>query len=191
MTTRRASPPPPSDPGPLVAIGILTRPHGLKGEMCLNYYADSLEWLDGPIWLRAGESAPARPAKIAGMRLQRGQVLVRLEGVEDRNAAEGLRNLTVLMPESMLPESDDDTLYLHDLMGLDVVLDTTGETIGKLAHVHFIGGQELWVIEAPGGKEILFPAVPDFVNRVDLEHKLIRVSPPPGLLELYTAEASR
>ena len=176
---------------PLVPIGVLTRAHGLKGEVGLNYYADSLEWLDGPVWARAGETGAPRRIKVAGFRMHNDQVLVRLDGVNDRTAAEQLRGLTLLMPESLLPESDEETLYLHDLLGLNVLLHSTGEKLGVLAHVDFIGGQELWVIAAPEGKEILFPAVPEFVDQVDLAQGLIRISPPPGLLELYTAEASR
>jgi len=65
-----------------------------------------------------------------------------------------------------------------------VLLHATGEMIGALANVDFAGGQELWVIETPDGKEILFPAVPDFVDAVDLERGIIRISPPPGLLDL-------
>ena len=191
MRMRRPySPASASDPGPLIAIGMLTRAHGLKGEVCLNYYAQSLEWLNGPIWLQAGDTHPPHPARVADVRMHQSRVLIRLEGVEDRGAAEQLRGLTVFMPESALPESDEDSLYLHDLMGSDVWLHATGEPIGTLAQVSFIGGQELWTIEASGGKEILFPAVPDFVDAVDLEHKIIRISPPPGLLELYAAGAS-
>jgi 16S rRNA processing protein RimM len=157
----------------------------LQGEVCLVYYAESLEWLNGPVWLRSVDAEPARQAKATGARLHRGKVLIRLEGVADRAAAEQLRGLTVLVPESMLPESDENTLYLHDLMGMSVLEHASGKPIGALAHVRFIGGQELWAIASPDGKEILFPAVPDFVDAVDLEHKIIRISPPPGLLDLY------
>jgi 16S rRNA processing protein RimM len=188
MTGRRPSPPASaSDPGPLLVIGTLARAHGLQGEICLNYYAESPEWLNGPLWLRAKDTEPARRIRVAGMRLHRGRVLIRLEGVEDRTAAEQLRGLTVLMPESRLPESDAETMYLHDLIGLDVLLHAGGERLGVRAGVSFIGGQELWDIEAPDGKEILFPGVPDFVDVVELEHKIIRISPPPGLLDLYVA----
>ena len=179
-----------ADSEPFLIIGELTRAHGLKGEVCLNYYAESLEWLHGSIWLRGGDTEPPRQARVTGMRVHGGQVLIRLEGVENRAAAEQVRGLTVLMPASMLPESDEDNLYLHDLIGLNVLLDATGEPIGALAHVNFIGGQELWSIEAPDGKEILFPAVPDFVASVDLAHRIIRISPPRGLLELYAAGES-
>lgn len=180
-----------SAPGELTVIGVLTHAHGIKGEISLNYYAESPEWLDGEIWLRAGDDGTPRPAKVAARRMHNGQLLVRFEGVNDRTEAERLRGLTVLIPEELLPESDEDTLYLHDLLGLDVLLHESGAKIGVLAHVDFIGGQELWSIEAPDGKEILFPAVPEFVNAVDLEQQVVRISPPPGLLELYTADSAR
>ena len=169
----------------LIEIGLLGRAHGIKGEISLHYYADSLEWLEGPLWLRAGESGALRPARAVSFRSHNGQILVRFEGVADRTAAEHLRGVTLLMPESSLPESDEDDPYLHDLLGLRIVLHESNEPVGILAHVDFVGEQELWVIESPDGREILFPAVPEFVDAVDFERKLIRVSPPPGLLELY------
>ncbi len=76
-------------------------------------------------------------------------------------------------------------MYLNDLMGLSVVLDTTGETLGVLEHVLFHGEQEVWSIQTPAGKEILLPAVPEFVADIDLDAEVIRITPPEGLLELY------
>lgn len=192
MKNRVASPAPhAAPPGELVPIGVLTRPHGLKGELCLDYYADSTEWLEGSIWLRGNEHTLPRPGKVAGMRRHQGQLLVRIEGFADRTAAEHLRGTTLLIPESALPESDADNLYLHDLIGLAVHLAATDERIGVLAHVDFVGEQELWIIEGPSGNEILFPAVPEFVTEVALEQGIIRITPPSGLLELYTADAAR
>ena len=127
-------------PADLVEIGTLARPHGIRGEIRVNYYADSLELL-------------------------RGQ--------------------TLLIPESALPELDEDEVYLHDMLGLSVVLDATGQKLGVLDHVHFHGEQELWSILTQEGKEILLPAVPEFVADIDLDTEIIRITPPEGLLELY------
>ena len=127
-------------PADLVEIGTLARPHGIRGEIRVNYYADSLELL-------------------------RGQ--------------------TLLIPESALPELDEDEVYLHDMLGLSVVLDATGQKLGVLDHVLFHGEQELWSILTPEGKEILLPAVPEFVADIDLDTEIIRITPPEGLLELY------
>ncbi len=185
MTQRSSSPAVPLPDEALIEIGLVGRAHGIKGEVVLQYYADSCDWLDGPLWLGAGESGPVRPVTVASRREHKGQLLVRFVGAEDRTAAEQLRGLSLLLPESLLPDSDEESLYLHDLLGLEVVLHSSGELVGVLAQVDFTGEQELWVIESSDGREILFPAVPEFVDRVDLERRQIRVSPPPGLLELY------
>ena len=68
---------------------------------------------------------------------------------------------------------------------LSVVLDATGEQLGTLDHVLFHGEQEVWSILTPDGKEILLPAVPEFVADIDLDAEIIRITPPEGLLELY------
>lgn len=96
-----------------------------------------------------------------------------------------LRGQTLLIPESALPELDEDEVYLHDMLGLSVVLDATGQKLGVLDHVLFHGEQELWSILTPEGKEILLPAVPEFVADIDLDTEIIRITPPEGLLELY------
>lgn len=103
----------------------------------------------------------------------------------DRTAAEFLRGQTLLIPESALPELDEDEVYLHDMLGLSVVLDATGQKLGVLDHVLFHGEQELWSILTPEGKDILLPAVPEFVADIDLDTEIIRITPPEGLLELY------
>jgi 16S rRNA processing protein RimM len=167
-----------------VAIGHILRPHGLKGELVLDYYADSRQWLAGPLWLRARERDPAIPTGVSGIRAVRGRLFARLDGVADRDAAERLRGMTLLMAASDLPESAEDEPYLHELPGMDVLLHASGEKLGVLTGLDPTG-QELWIITGVRGNEILFPAVPEFVNSIDTRRGVIRISPPPGLLELY------
>ena len=176
-------------PADLVEIGTLARPHGIRGEIRVNYYADSLELLRGDVvYLQAGNKPP-RKMEIDTVRMHQGTPLIRFVEAPDRTAAEFLRGQTLLIPESALPELDEDEVYLHDMLGLSVVLDATGQKLGVLDHVLFHGEQELWSIPGdPGrasGHEILFPAVPEFVADIDLDTEIIRITPPEGLLELY------
>ena len=172
-------------PADLVEIGTLARPHGIRGEIRVNYYADSLELLRGDVvYLQAGNKPP-RKMEIDTVRMHQGTPLIRFVAAPDRTAAEFLRGQTLLIPESALPELDEDEVYLHDMLGLSVVLDATGQKLGVLDHVLFHGEQELWSILTPEGKEILLPAVPEFVADIDLDTEIIRITPPEGLLELY------
>lgn len=186
----------------LISLGRLARAHGIKGEIRVEYDAESPELLDLPLFMRAGNAVP-RPVTLAGFRYWKDQLIIRIEGVNDRSAAEMMRGYELLIRESDLPEADPDEPYLRDIIGLDIVLDSNGEHLGVLEDVFFPADQEIWVIraqnpkkegdstESPADYEILFPAVPEFVTDIDLDKGIIRIEPPQGLLELYEPSAPK
>ena len=184
----------------LVVLGRLGPPHGTRGEIRAEYYAESPLLLEKPLLLQAGRARP-RPVKVAAWRYWQERLILKLEGVDDRSAAELLRGQELLMEGELLPEADDDEAYLHDMIGLPVFAreaEGSARPIGVLEHVLFPAGQEIWSIRAykegeyapessqrASGHEILFPAVPEFVDDIDLDAGRILISPPSGLLELY------
>ena len=170
--------------GPLIEIGRVTRCHGIRGEVRIESWAESLDLFSGPLWLSDGRHEAVK-REVASLRAQQGAVLVRFEGVENRTAAEGVRGLTVLVPTASLPDLDEGEVYLHELEGLTVIDDASGKVIGVLQRVEQNVEQELWLIESLDGKEILFPAVKEFVGHMDLQAGSVRILPPPGLLEIY------
>ncbi len=170
----------------LVVLGRLAKPHGVKGDIRVDYYADSADLLNKPLMLRAGRFAP-RPIRVRDWHLWKDQLILGIEGCNDRSAAEQLRGQELLIDASFLPEPEEDEPYLRDLIGLSVRLED-GTTVGELEDVDFPAGQEMWVIRAPeesGGYEILFPAVPEFVRDIDLSEGTATIAPPEGLLDLY------
>lgn len=175
----------------LVVLGRLTKPHGVKGDIRVEYYADSSELLEKPLMLRAGRFAP-RPVRIRDWHLWRDQLILSIEGCNDRSAAEQLRGQELLIDASFLPEAEEDEPYLRDLIGLSVRLED-GTVVGELEDIDFPAGQEMWSIRAPeaeGGHEILFPAVPEFVLDIDLSAGTATIAPPEGLLDLYRSGGS-
>ena len=174
----------------LVVLGRLMKPHGIKGAIRVEYYAESPELLEKPLMLRAGRFAP-RPVRIREWSLWKDQLILTIEGVNDRTQAEQMRGQDLLIDASHLPEAEEDEPYLRDLLGLAVKLEN-GEVIGELEDIDFPAGQEMWVIRAPeseGGYEILLPAVPEFVLDIDLDAEVVTIAPPEGLLELYRGDA--
>ena len=175
----------------LVVLGRLAKPHGVKGDIRVDYYADSADLLDKPLMLRAGHFAP-RPIRVRDWHLWKDQLILGIEGCNDRSAAEQLRGQELLIDASFLPEADEDEPYLRDLIGLSVRLED-GTLVGELESVDFPAGQEMWSIRAPeneGGYEILFPAVPEFVLDIDLSAETVTIAPPEGLLDLYREGAA-
>ncbi len=171
-----------------VQIGLITRPHGLRGEVCVISYADSPFLMQGQIFLQA-PGGPCVPYTVQGTRRHRGVDLLLLEGVLDRTAAEKLRQHKVCVPRQMLPPLDTDELYMEDLLGATVILHEENSLLGTLHGFQSpTPEQEIWVIRTPDGKEVLFPAVEEFINNVDLDTRSIRISPPPGLLDIYLSD---
>ncbi len=168
----------------LLEIGAVIKAHGIRGEILVDYYAESLELLHGTIFLQKGRKPP-EAFTVLQRRNHQGRILLQLKGIEDRTMAETLRGYRVLTPKDKLPQIEGPEIYLHDLMGLRVVLHDTGDELGSIVAVDTSSGQELWGIATVDGYEILLPAVPEFVREIDIKHGLVRISPPEGLLELY------
>ena len=165
-----------------VVAGRLAGPHGIRGDIRVELLVENTDLLLGEAWLQAGDRLPVR-AEIASVRQHRGTPVVHLKGVEDRTAAAALRGMSILIPEARLPELDEDEFYIDDLTGLPVFL-TDGSRIGTLDEAIDLGEQETWRILTDDGREILLPAVPEFVVSIHLEDGIV-IRPPEGLLELY------
>ncbi len=173
-----------------VALGKVIKPHGVDGELLLEYYADSPELLEKPLMMRAAGMAP-RPVRLKGWHLWRDQLIISIDGCSDRSAAEKLRRHELLIDSAFLPESEGESPYIYELIGLEVRLPS-GEPLGVIEDVLSPSGQELWSIRMPeekGGAEMLFPAVPEFVRSIDTAAGTAVIDPPEGLVELYAEGA--
>ncbi len=170
----------------LISIGYIARAHGIRGEVVLMSEISSPDLLRGEVFLQSGSDAAPRPMKVVSFRTHHGALLVAFSGVTTRTEAELLRRYTVLVPHDKLKGADDD-IYLNELPELRILVQEPhgAYELGVITQVDTPAGQELWTITTPQGKEILFPAVPEFVLEINLDEGFARIAPPPGLLELY------
>ncbi len=180
----------------LVAVARVAKAHGIRGELCMDIHADSpllfapgstLFLAPAPLPGQKGRGGRPRPYVVKTSRDHNGRLILTLEGVADRNAAEALRGAEVLIAEADLPPPDEGEEYLHRLLGSKVFL-ADESLVGVFEAILDTPGQLTWVITAASGKEILFPAVPEFLLGLDADAKVIHIDPPPGLLELYLNE---
>lgn len=171
----------------LLPVGRIRKPHGIKGEVSVDYYADSPDLLSGGVFLQHGSGVPVL-YEAASFRSHHGTLLIRFKNVPDRNVAETLRGYVVLVPEDRLPEPDDGAIYLHEIMGLRVIAKEENGTEadwGVISAVAEPAGQELWTISKENEEDVLFPATPELVTGFDLDKRIVRIAPPPGLIDLY------
>jgi 16S rRNA processing protein RimM len=173
------------DPAKLVELGRVQKPHGLRGELCIELYADSPFIFEGlrRVYLQLPGKKP-RPCVLEGWRAHQGRALIQVDRSQGRDQAEAWRGADVLARERDLPPVDEDEIRPEDLIGLPV-RHIDGSAIGLLADIQDVAGQEIWFIHDEADNEILLPAVDEFVRDIDLDAGVIVVDPPDGLLDLY------
>lgn len=183
-----------------VRIGEVARAHGVRGELSLEWHAESPELcdvigrlvLEPPPGRREAAVRGSRPAKgqaggrifpIESWRVHHKRLLVKLKGIDDRDQAEAWRGGAVYALAEDMPPVGEDEVFVRDLPGLRVHL-VDGRELGVIESV-MAEPQEVWSIMTPQGAEVLFPAHSDFVIEMDMEAGTVVIDPPPGLLELY------
>jgi 16S rRNA processing protein RimM len=166
------------------------RAHGIKGEVTVEVRTDEPELRLAPGAVLATDPASAGPLTIETGRVHSGRLLLRFEGVRDRNAAEALRN-TLLIAEIDPDETpeDPDEYYDHQLMDLDVVTKD-GAEVGRITEISHLPSQDLFVVERADGSEVLIPFVGAIVVEIDLEEQRAVIDPPPGLIDDQAEVAS-
>jgi 16S rRNA processing protein RimM len=169
-----------------LTVGRVVKAHGVTGEVVVEVRTDDPEMRFAPgTILRAKRSDHGeRNYVVETVRAHGSRLLVRLEGVDDRDAADALRGSLFVIDSANLPPLDEpDTYYDHQLEGL-LVRTTAGRDIGTVAEVlHTAAGELLAVNRAEAG-ELLVPFVSAIVTSVSLDSRIVEIDPPEGLLEL-------
>ncbi|MEU2657445.1 ribosome maturation factor RimM [Streptomyces sp. NPDC007325] len=166
-----------------LVVARIGRAHGIKGDVTVEVRTDEPELRLGPGAVLLTDPASAGPLTIESGKVHSGRLLLRFEGVRDRNAAEALRN-TLLIAEidpEELPEEEDE-YYDHQLVDLDVVL-ADGTEVGVITEISHLPSQDLLIVERPDGTELMIPFVEQIVTEIDLENQKAVIDPPPGLID--------
>lgn len=159
----------------IVVLGRLADPYGIRGWIRLYPFGDDpLDWAQMPVWWMAREGEPWREVGLKGLKVHGDGLVVALEGVDDRTAAEALKGVLVGAPRNNLPVTDEDEFYWGDLLGLAVV-NTAGERLGTVAGLIETGANDVLRVVADDGSERLLPFVAAVVLAVEKEAGLIRV----------------
>ena len=175
--------------GEIVNIGRIGSSVGLRGEVRVNLYAsDSDNLKEGKVLLlkHAGEAA-ARGKEVraacASVRLQNGRPVIRIEGFNDRDAADSLRGMELYIYASDLEELQEGEHYVRDLLGYRVTDLASGRDVGVLQDVIQNTAQDIFDVRTPEGKSVLIPVVDAFLRRIDDENEVIEVELSPGFID--------
>jgi 16S rRNA processing protein RimM len=122
----------------------------------------------------------ARRYLVEGLRFHTKVLLLKLDGTDDRNAADELRGMLVQIPVEEAVPLEEGEYYLFQLVGVRVETED-GEWLGQIVDVIETGANDVYVVRGPRG-EVLLPAVDNIVLQLDLESKQMVVHLLPGLL---------
>ncbi|WP_216693216.1 ribosome maturation factor RimM [Dietzia psychralcaliphila] len=175
-----------------LVVGRVVKSHGVRGELVVDVRTDSPQDRFG-VGTRLtgrtgkGNNVTDREVTIEAARDHSGRLLVRLAGVTDRDSADALRGMLLLVDSDALPETDDpDEFHDHQLVGLRV-LDTGGAELGEVTEVVHTAGGELLAVRLSDGADALVPFVSRIVPEIDLDSGTCVIDPPEGLLDLGTS----
>ena len=160
----------------IVVLGRLADPYGIRGWLRLHPFGDDpLAWAEMPVWWIGREGGPWREVGLKGLKAHGDGIVVLLDEVPDRTAAEALKGALVGAPREMLPPPADDEFYWGDLLGL-VVVNEADETLGTVAGLIETGANDVLRVVAEDGTERLLPFVEAVVLTVEKEAGRIRVA---------------
>lgn len=147
--------------------GQVVNTHGLRGEVRV------VPWTDSPDFLLQLSTLyiDGTPIQVTSARVHKGSVIVKLKGTDSVESAMLLKGKTVQLSrtDAKLPKG---AFFLADIVGLDVV-DEEGHRLGTLKEVLSPSHQQVYVVS--GQREIMIPAVPEFILETNIEGRYIKV----------------
>ncbi len=161
-------------------IGVIASTHGLRGEVKVYPTTDDPgRFMDlKECILDTGKQMIPMEAEKA--RLFKGMAIVKFKGYDTIESIEPYKGKDLLVDREHAVPLEDGENYISDLIGLQIVSDE-GRVIGELFDVLQTGANDVYVVKASDGKEVLIPVTKEFVTDVDLENSKITVHLIPGL----------
>jgi 16S rRNA processing protein RimM len=163
-----------------LTLGRVATAHGIRGWLLVQSYADPPEsLLDYNEWQLAAPGGAQRTLQLLEGAPYQQRLRVRLEGIEDRNAALALSGWQIQIARSALAPLQSREHYRDDLLGFEV-RNMTGAVLGRIDYFADLPAGAVMVVRQPGveGREYWIPAAPPSLQRVDLAQRLVSVDWP-------------
>ena len=158
----------------MIAVGRLHGAFGVRGEVKLESFTDPLQAIARyQPWVLRDARGGERACEGAKVRAGGKGLIATLPGITDKDAADALRGVEVLVPRSALPQPAPGEYYWVDLEGLRVV-NAEGVDFGRVSHLFATGANDVLVVQ--GERERMLPFVqPDVVRAVDFDAGVVTV----------------
>jgi 16S rRNA processing protein RimM len=158
-----------------LAIAKLRRTHGLKGEILMDALTDFPERIKKGNTVFTGPKHT--PRIIDTFRPTNKEYLISFDGITDCDQATILRNQLVFIKKELAEGLPEGEFYHHEVKGMDV-FDENGINLGKVDEILVTGANDVYVIHASDGAEILIPAIKSVILSIQRENRKMIVRLP-------------
>ncbi len=162
----------------LIECGKIVSTQGIRGEVRVVPWCDTPDFLCGfkAFYIKGGE----KKLSVKSARVNKNVVVIKFDEVNSVEEAQALRNHVIYIERKAL-KLKKGTYLVQDLIGLSVIDAESGKEYGKLSDVTPTGARDVYHIKTAAGKELLFPAIPDVVKKVDIADGVMEIIPLKGL----------
>lgn len=175
-----------------LVVGRVVKTHGVRGEIVVDVRTDDPQTrfaVGARLTGRAAKGAGSTEYTVTAARNHSGRLLLSLQGVSDRTAADALRGTLFVVDAADVDSGDDpDEFYDHELEGAAVVT-VAGADVGVLESILHLPCGDVLAVRTADQREVLVPFVRAMVPSVAPDR--IEIDPPDGLLDLDAAVSER
>lgn len=175
-----------------IALGIIRKPHGVRGEASVEVWSDRPERFFElqAVILVSPEGGRTKHARIDAVRVHPPRLLILFEGIGSPEEMRDFQGWTIEVPASEARALDEGEYFFHDLEGMALYADDE-RFVGTVTEVAEGGGGVLLTVKRADGGSFDLPFASEFCDEIDVAAKRMRVHLPPGLEDLRSAEEVR
>ena len=162
----------------ILEIGKVVNTHGIRGELKIQPWCDDPAIFDELEYIYIG----GKKYNITRSRFHKTCEIVAVEGINNINEAELLKNKIVTIEREMLGELPEGTYYIADIIGLEV-RSTNGNILGGIDNVISTGSNDVYEVKREGKKPLLLPVIDEVINEVNLSDGYVSVTLIKGLAD--------
>ena len=162
-------------------VGQIVNTFGIKGEVKVTPFTDDMNRFDDLKKVYVKTRKEEKLYKVENARYHKNMVLLKLEGIENPEQAEMLKNAFLEIDREDAIPLEEGTYFIADLIGLEVYTDE-GKLLGKVDDIYNTGANDIYVVKDELGKQVLLPGIKDVIREVNLNNAKIIVHLIPGLI---------
>lgn len=163
-------------------VGVISSTHGVRGEVKVFPTTDDVKRFKKLKEVILDTGKEELLLKIEGVKFFKQFAILKFEGYDNINDIEKYKGKSLYVERANAVRLNKDEYFIADLIGCQVV-DEDEKPLGVLKDVMETGANDVYIVASPEGKELLFPAIKECVQKVDVENQLIQVHVMPGLLD--------